>query len=155
MEDEKNGNVFYAVRVATKQEKIVAMILGKKAKTMGLNVYSIFFNENVKGYIFIEVDDENTALKLISNTKHVKSLINQPLSFDEIKKMLEQKEEEKEAIEINDIVEIISGPFKGERARVTNIDRVKNVYTVIPLEAAMAIPVNIEGSKIKLVEKKA
>ncbi len=147
-------HVFYAVRVAVRQEKVVALMLEQKAKVQDLNVYSIVFNDKVAGYLIIEVDNENTALKLINGVKHIKGLINKPISFEEVSKMITVKKEVKADIEVGDIVEIISGPFKGERAKVTSVDKTKDYYTVLPIEVAISIPVNLQGKNIRLVKKK-
>ncbi len=150
--EEENNSVFYTVRVAVRQEKVVLLILEQKVKSSGLNVYSLLFNHKIPGYIFIEVDSEDTALKLISGVKHVKGLINKPISFEEIKNMLEKKEK-KVNIEVGDIIEIISGPFKGEKAKVTQVNDLKDMYTVVPIEVAIPIPVNLQGKNIRLLEK--
>ncbi len=58
------------IRVTSGQEKILAEILTKKAKAENLEIYSIVHSENVKGYLFVEVPDENTLVKLIPISLH-------------------------------------------------------------------------------------
>ena len=67
--------------------------------------------------------------------------------------MLKIEKEQKEEINVGDIVEIISGPFKGEKAKVTAVNHEKGVYTVLPIEVAIAIPVNLQGRMLRLVKK--
>jgi transcriptional antiterminator NusG len=147
---------FFIVRIAVKQEKITAMMLSQKVRAMKAHVYSIFFKEDIRGYLVIEADDDNAVAKLIDGVKHVKGMIKgAPLTFEDVKKMMEKKEEIAVAIEPGDIVEIVSGPFKGEKAKVNASDTAKNIYTVVPIEAAISIPVNISGKNIRLKMKKA
>lgn len=146
---------FFIVRIAVKQEKITAMMLSQKVRATKAKVYSIFFKEDIRGYLVIEADDDNAVAKLIDGVKHVKGMIKgAPLTFEDVKKMMEKKAEVAVAIEPGDIVEIISGPFKGEKAKVNAVDLVKNIYTVVPIEAAISIPVNITGKNIRLKMKK-
>jgi len=44
-----------------------------------------------------------------------------------------------------DIVELIAGPFKGEKARVQRIDEGKDQVTVELYEATVPIPVTVRG----------
>ena len=146
--------MLYVVRVASKQERIVALMLEKKARTKGLEVYSILVPENVKGYLIIEVKDENTAINLVSEVKYVKGFLRSPITKEEVAKILTKaKEKKEEKIEIGDIVEIISGPFRGENAKVTQIDEAKKEFVVLPLDVAIAMPVKIKSSMVKLVKK--
>ncbi len=145
--------MFYIVRVATKQEKVVAMLLEEKAKVENLPIYSIMFNERVKGYLFVETDDENAVPLLINHVKHIKGMIPKPISFEEIEKMVKVKKPVEEKIDIGDIVEITSGPFKSEEAKVISVDEGKGEYTVLPLEAVIAIPVKLSGKNLRLKKK--
>lgn len=52
-----------------------------------------------------------------------------------------------------DIVEIVAGPFKGEKARVKYIDQLKEEITVELLDAPISIPITVRGDHIRLVEK--
>jgi transcriptional antiterminator NusG len=48
-----------------------------------------------------------------------------------------------------DLIEITSGPFKGERAKVVRIDKEKEEVTVELVEVAVPIPVTIKMGTIK------
>jgi transcriptional antiterminator NusG len=52
-----------------------------------------------------------------------------------------------------DIVELIAGPFKGEKARVQQIDENKEEITVELFEAMVPIPVTIRGDHVRVLEK--
>lgn len=142
--------VFYAARVATKQEKVVSLMLEQKAKANDIPVYAILFNDSVKGYIFLEVEDENAAYTLVSGVKHVKGLLPKPMKIEDLQGMIKFEKPKKAEMNVGDIVEIVSGPFKGEEAKVISLDRNKDEYTVLPLEAVVAIPVKLKGKNLKL-----
>jgi len=50
--------LIYIFRVTTGQEKIVSQMLEKKARVQKLAVYSLLVPENVKGYVFVEVNSD-------------------------------------------------------------------------------------------------
>ena len=49
--------------------------------------------------------------------------------------------------------EIISGPFKGEKARVRRIDESKEEVTVELIEAMIPIPITVRGDHVRVLEK--
>ncbi|MCD6089133.1 KOW motif-containing protein, partial [Candidatus Bathyarchaeota archaeon] len=50
-------------------------------------------------------------------------------------------------------VEVIGGPFKGMRAKITNIDRAKEEVTIELLEASFTLPVTVHADYLKLIKK--
>lgn len=145
--------MIHTIRVTSGQEKIIAEILMKKGKAEKLDVYSIMHVENVKGYLFVETSDENTLVKLIQKVKHVKGFLRQPVTLEEIEKLLKAEKQPSMVIERGDIVEMSSGPFKGERAKVLNIDESKDEVTVELIEVAVPIPVTVKSKMLKLFQK--
>jgi transcriptional antiterminator NusG len=51
------------------------------------------------------------------------------------------------------VVELIAGPFKGEKARVKQIDEAKEEITVELFEAMVPIPVTVRGDHVRVLEK--
>ncbi|MCX6768355.1 MAG: transcription elongation factor Spt5, partial [Candidatus Micrarchaeota archaeon] len=80
--------MIYIFRVTTGQEKIVSQMLEKKARVQKLAVYSLLVPENVKGYVFVEVNSDEDAAKLAHNTRHVKGMLKKNITIDEIQKMV-------------------------------------------------------------------
>jgi transcriptional antiterminator NusG len=52
-----------------------------------------------------------------------------------------------------DIVELIAGPFKGEKARVQQIDESKEEITVELFESVVPIPVTVRGDSVRVLKK--
>jgi transcriptional antiterminator NusG len=69
-----------------------------------------------------------------------------------IEYMLEQVKKEVN-IQKNDIAEIISGPFKREKCRISRIDKVKEEVVVELLEAAVPIPITLKMDAVKVIRR--
>lgn len=141
------------IRVTSGQEKILAEILMKKSRAEKLDIYSIVYAENVKGYLFVEGADENTIVKLIQKVKHVKGVLRKPITIGEIENLIKSEKQPTTIIEPGDTVEMISGPFKGERAKVIKLDEAKDEITVELVEVAVPIPVTVKSKMLKLYQK--
>jgi transcriptional antiterminator NusG len=141
------------IRVTSGQEKILAEILMKKSRAEKLDIYSIVYVETVKGYLFVEGADENTVVKLIQKVKHVKGVLKRPILVGEIEKLIKAEKQPAVTIEPGDTVEMISGPFKGERAKVIKLDDAKDEITVELVEVAVPIPVTVKSKMLKLYQK--
>ena len=145
--------MIHTIRVTSGQEKILSEILMKKARAEKLSVYSIIHVENVKGYLFVESDDENTLVKLIQKVKHIKGFLKQSVTVAEMEKLVKADKQPTLTIESGDMVEMISGPFKGERAKVLKIDDAKDEITVELVEVAVPIPVTVKSKTVRLFQK--
>ncbi len=145
--------MIYTIRVTSGQEKILSEILMKKSRAEKLNVYSIIHIESVKGYLFVEASDENTLVKLIQKVKHVKGFLRKPITIPEIENLVKASKQPALAIEAGDTIEMSSGPFKGERAKVIKMDEAKDEITVELIEVAVPIPVTVKSKMVKLFQK--
>jgi transcriptional antiterminator NusG len=56
-------------------------------------------------------------------------------------------------IEKNDIVEIVSEPFKKEKAKVIRIDKQKGEAVVTLLQAAIPIPVTVKLDNLRIIRR--
>lgn len=145
--------MIHAIRVTSGQEKILAEMLMKKARAERLEVYSIVHIENVKGYLFVETLDDNTLVKLIQKVKHVKGFLKKKVEVAELEKLIKATKQPTLNIEIDDLIEMTSGPFKGEKAKVIKIDDAKDEITVELIEVAVPIPVTVKSKMVKLYRK--
>lgn len=145
--------MIYIFRVTTGQEKIVSQMLEKKAKAQKLSIYSILVPENVKGYLFVEAATENDAVHLSQKTRHVKGILKQNIDIAEVEKMVKAEKPAALTIELGDIVEIRSGAFKGDKAKVIKVDENKDELTVEFMDMAVPIPTTIKRKIAKLFKK--
>jgi transcription termination/antitermination protein NusG len=142
------------IRVTSGQEKMLSEILTKKARAEKLDVYSVVHVENVKGYLFVECLEENTVAKLIQRVKHVKGFLKKQVTLDEISELIKASKKPALSVEVGDIIEMSSGPFKGERAKVLKLDDAKDEITVELMEVAVPIPVTVKSKMVKLFQKR-
>ena len=144
--------MLYAFRVTAGQENIVADLLSEKIKKNKLPAKCVVVSPYLKGYIICEVDNEIEAKRLITNVPHVKGILQKPMQIDDLKDMLESKPQEI-TLDEGDMVEITSGPFKGEKAKVVRIFREKEEVIVELVEVAVPIPVTIKINTIKVLQQ--
>jgi len=144
--------MIYTIRTTTGREDIVVDLLESRLKAeQGLGIKTIFHPAEIKGYVFIE-GNLTSIHRAMVGLMHAKGLMEKPVALDEIKHFLEVKKT-RIKIDIDDVVEIIGGPFKGERGKIKRIDSVKDEVTIELLEAAIPIPVTIATEFIKVVKK--
>jgi transcriptional antiterminator NusG len=144
--------VYFIVRVTSSQERITADILQNKIEKSTVPVYSIILAEGMRGYVILEAQDENAARELILDEPHVKGILTKPLNEEDLNKMLEVKKTTQE-ISVNDIIEFMSGPFKGYKARVIKVETTKEEITVELMDVAVPIPVTTKASIARIIQK--
>ena len=146
--------MYLIVRVTSSQEKITADILENKVLKGNLPIYALILPTGMRGYLVIEAESENACRELIMNEPHVKGMLSQALSEADLNKMLEVKQSAQE-IGINDIIEFLSGPFKGYKAKVIKVDSAKDDITVELMDVAVPIPVTTRSNVARVIEKAA
>ncbi len=144
--------MIYTVRTTVGQERILADLLRVKQKKDNLPVYSIFVIDEMRGYIFVEAPNEIEVRKLVYGMPHIKGLVKKPVNLDEIKHFFEEKSLVA-SINKGDIVEVVSGPFKGEKAKIVRIDDAKDKITVELVEAAVPIPITLDAAAVRVIRK--
>ena len=145
--------MIFTIRTTVGQESLVTDIMSKISKE-GLNIYSVSVIPGLKGYILIEADNEMTVRRGIANTSHVKGrgIVGGEVKIEELSSLLEAKPLMK-SIKPDMKVELIAGPFKGERAKVIRVNDTKEEVTVELLEAAVKIPVTISAEHIRIIKE--
>ncbi len=146
--------MIFSVRTVIGQEKVVVESIAYRAKEENLEVYSLGILPNLKGYILIEAKDELTARLAVHDAPYIKApgVLKGVISLKELAPVLEQKgivAEIKEGMK----VEVISGPFKGEKAKVLRYNEAKEEVTVEMLDAAVKIPLTIKADSIKILRE--
>jgi transcriptional antiterminator NusG len=146
--------MIFTVRTTVNQESMVADILAAKAKKEGLEVYAIAVIPGLRGYIMIEADNENTVQRVIAGVGNVKGrgVVAGEVKIEEMAKVFSSKPI-METIEAGMKVELIAGPFKGEKARVIRVNDTKEEVTVELLEAMVKIPVTISAEHIRVLKE--
>lgn len=155
MEEKISGvgeSQIFIIKVTTNKEDRALELISEKIHKKGLNIYSLSRPHGLRGYIFLEAADRDSAEEASYNLPYVKGIIGKTVSYEEIKNMLEPVLEEIN-IEKGDVVEIIGEPFKKEKAKVIRIDKSKGEAVVTLLAAVVPIPVTVKLDNIKVIRR--
>ena len=142
----------YIVKVTTNKEDKALEMIADKVKKKEIGIYAIARPHGLRGYIFLESPDHKHAEDAVFNLPYVKGIIGETVTYDKIKQMLEPVASDIK-IEKNDIIEIISEPFKNEKAKVVRVDKPKNECVVSLLGAAVPIPVTVKLDNIRVIRR--
>lgn len=129
------------VRTTRGREKTVVNALQAQIDNKALEIHSVFYPQDLKGYIFVE-GEESDVKQLVKNMRHVRGVIEKPVELEELEKFLSEEPREIK-LELGDTVEVTGGPFEGEEAKIERIDDANREATIELLEAAVPIPVTI------------
>src|SRR3989338_2669091 len=144
--------MIFIIKVTTNKEDRSLELISTKIHKKQLNVYSMARPHGLRGYIFLEAEDRDSAEEAAYNLPYVKGIVGKTVEYDEIKNMLEPVLEEIN-IEKGDIVEIIGEPFKKEKAKVIRLDKTKGEAVVTLLAAVVPIPVTVKLDNIKVIRR--
>ncbi|HIG94336.1 MAG: NusG antitermination factor [archaeon GW2011_AR13] len=144
--------MIFIIKVTTnKEERAVDMIADRITKK-NLNVFSVSRPHGLRGYILLESEDRESAEDAVFNLPYVKGIIGKTIGYEEIKNMVEPSVESI-SIEEGDIVELIGASLKGEKAKVTRIDKQKEEAVVNLLGAVVPLPVTVKLDNIKVIRR--
>jgi len=144
--------MIFIIKVTTNKEDRALELISDKVHKKNLNVYSLARPHGLRGYIFLEAEDRDSAEEAAYNLPYVKGIIGKTVSYEEIKNMIEPVLEEIN-IEKGDVVEIIGEPFKKEKAKVVRIDKSKGEAVVTLLAAVVPIPVTVKLDNVKVIRR--
>ncbi len=142
----------YALRTTANREEQVMEFVTSNAKKKKLEVYSIIKPHGMRGYIFVEAASISDAEQAAFGVPYARGILPKEISYQEIEHMIAQVKKEVN-IQKNDIAEIISGPFKREKCKITRIDKIKGDIVVELLEAAVPIPITIKIDDVKVIRR--
>lgn len=141
------------------QERRVAEALGNKARRFGVPILALLAPAELRGYVFIETTDPIRVEKGVRGISYARALIKDPMTnqpkdtpFTEIAHFLTPVSAVAKIAE-GDIIELVSGPFRGEKAKVTRVDDTKEEITVELIESMVPIPITVKGEHVRVLEK--
>ena len=143
----------FALRTTANREDQVMDFISSNAKKKNLEVYSVIRPHGMRGYIFIEAKDRQDAEQSSFKVPYARGILPNEINYSEIEHMLETTKKVELNIMKNDVVEIISGPFKREKAKITRIDKTKEEVVVELLEAAVPIPITLKMDAVKVIRR--
>jgi len=147
---EQSDSKFFAIRTTGGQERVVANMLQTRVNTKRIGIRSIMVLDTFKGYIIVEAPDSNVAYEALSGIRHVRGQIRGDLPFKDIEGYLIKKPVVSE-LSVEDTVEVVAGPFKSMKAKITRVDYEKQEATVVLLDSPYQIPVTVDANYLKKV----
>lgn len=141
----------YIIRTTIGRELQVMDFLASNAKKVR-GVYSIVHPHGMVGYILIEASNPDIIRQIAMGVPYVRGILRTETKYEEVEHLIEFKPETID-IQKGDIVTIIGGPFKGEKAKVTRVDLQKAQVVLELLQAAVPIPITLGLDSVKLVQR--
>jgi len=133
-------------------ERNVADGVASKAKGGNTGIFALLSPEKLDGYVIVEGMNTDLVRETVRGVRKSKGLVEGETKFSEIEHFLTPKPLVSGIME-GDVVELVAGPFKGEKARVQKIDESKEEITVELFEATVPIPVTVRGDHVRVLEK--
>ncbi|MFC7044987.1 transcription elongation factor Spt5 [Halobacteriaceae archaeon GCM10025711] len=138
----------FAVKTTASQEQTVADMIANREED---DIHAVLAPESLTSYVMVEADGDAVIKRVIEEIPHARSIVPGTSSIAEVEHFLSPKPDV-EGIAEGDIVELIAGPFKGEKAQVQRIDEGKDQVTVELYEATVPIPVTVRGDQIRVLD---
>ena len=147
-DSQESDSKFFAIRTTGGQEHIVVNLAQNRINSKKIPVRSILLLDSFKGYIIIEAPNSNIAYDALIGVRHVKGQIRGELPYKDIENYLVKRPVVSE-LNIDDTVEVIAGPFKSMKAKITRVDYEKQEATVLLLDSPYQIPVTVDANYLK------
>jgi len=141
-----------AIKTSRGYEREVADTLLARAEEKQDVVFAMLVPSSLRGYVFAEGMSFEGVREMLKGIRKARGLVDGETTLKEVEPLLVPKITVEGFVE-GAIVELISGPFKGEKARVKKIDQAKEEITVELIEAVVPIPVTVRGDHVRMLEK--
>ncbi|MCP3684214.1 MAG: transcription elongation factor Spt5 [bacterium] len=152
-EENKESHIFALRTTANREDQVMDFVTSNASRKKELEVYAVMRPHGMRGYIFIEalnrIDAEQAAFKV----PYARGILPKEIAYNEIEHMLEPAKKIEMDVRKSDVVEIISGPFKREQAKISRIDKSKEELVVELLEAAVPIPITLKLDAVKVIRR--
>ncbi len=148
-------NRIFAIKTTSKQERTVAdnILKAIETKATDIQVTAIIVPNELQGYVLIETPEQRNRIEqLVELIAHARVVTKGETSLAEVGHFLIPKPVVA-GIDEGTIVELIAGPFKGEKAVVKRVDSAKEEITVELYESVVPIPITVRGDNVRVVEK--
>ena len=148
-------NRIFAIKTTSKQERTVAdnILKAIETKATDIKVAAIIAPNELRGYVLIETPEQRNRIEqLVELIAHARVVTKGETTLAEVGHFLIPKPVVA-GIDEGTIVELIAGPFKGEKAVVKRVDSAKEEITVELYESVVPIPITVRGDNVRVVEK--
>ncbi len=157
--------VFIALKTTVGNELQVSVDISNKSykdmderRIAGTNdtdneIMSIVSPKDLRGYVFVETMHPDRVGFIAKGIKGFKGIVEGDIKFEEISHYLTPKPAVS-GLELGSFVELIDGPFKGEKAKIMSIDKAKEEVTVQLVESMIPIPVTVRAEALRVLDRR-
>ncbi len=159
------ASFLYMLKTTIGQEQKIAQEIRARLSGTGSlqdvqgEIFSVLHPHTMRGYVFVEASAKHHVEKVIGRAggvttpmKGCSKVLDGEASLVVVTNYLEPKSATA-GIEVGCIVEIRSGQFRGNRARVTVVSEGKEEVTVELFEAVVPIPITMRADIVRVVER--
>lgn len=130
----------------------MANLIAQIARKDKYDIRALLVPDVLKGYVLVESPSPEIVDQAIQGVPHARSVIKGASSIEEVEHFLTPRPAVTGITE-GAVVELISGPFKGEMARVKRVDQAKEEITVELFEAMVPIPITVRGDNVRVLSR--
>ena len=152
-EDDEISTKIFSIKTQVGKEQNSADLLINRSKRSDLHIASILVTPELRGYIFVEGYDKERLKDVIKTISYARTVLDGDIPVNQIEHFLIPTSAVAKIAE-GDVVEMVSGPFRGETAKVTHIDDAKEEITVELFESVVPIPITVRGEQVRVVKRK-
>ena len=159
MEDIGSDNIseekskILTIKTQVGKEQNTADLINSRAKKSKIRIPSILATPELRGYVFLESYDKELIKDMIKTVSYARNMLEGDIPIDQIEHFLIPASAVAKIAE-GDVVEMVSGPFRGETAKVTHIDDTKEEITVELFESVVPIPITVRGEQVRVIKRK-
>ncbi len=143
----------FSIKTQVGKEQNCADLINSRAKKSKLNIPAILVTPELRGYVFVEAYDDELIKNLIKTISYARNMLEGDIPIDQIEHFLAPTSTVAKITE-GDIVEMVAGPFRGEKAKITHIDYSKEEITVELLDSLVPIPITVRGEQVRIIKRK-
>ncbi|HDQ16471.1 MAG TPA: transcription elongation factor Spt5 [Bacteroidetes bacterium] len=141
------------IKTQVGKEQNTADLINSRASKSKIEIPSILVAPELRGYVFLESYDKERIKDMIKTISYARNMLEGDIPIDQIEHFLIPASAVAKIAE-GDVVEMVSGPFRGETAKVTHIDDAKEEITVELFESVVPIPITVRGEQVRVIKKK-
>lgn len=143
--------VLIAARTTVGRERTAIDALDTKLKSKPLGISAILHPGELKGYIFVEGESVETIKEVVQSVPHIRGVLDKDVAIEDLKNFFNE-EMKKITFQIGDVVEVIGGPFKREKAKIVRLDEAKREGKIELVDSAVPIPITIKLDLLKIIK---
>jgi len=143
----------FTIKTQVGKEQNTAELLNSRADKSKIEIPSILVTPELRGYIFLESYEKERIKEMIKTISYARNMLEGDIPISQIEHFLVPASAVAKIAE-GDVVEMVSGPFRGETAKVTHIDDTKEEITVELFESVVPIPITVRGEQVRVIKRK-